>query len=1217
MAGAATATVGILTKLTGFSDVQKAFGELARGNTNLSQVFRNSSLATSTFGQGIARLQGQVSGLLGVIGRLSPIVGALSIGGFAAAIKSASDWGDQLAITARKVGVTTTQLQEYQHAARLAGVEQGELSLGLRFLTRNVGEAAQGSRAATDNFRRLGVNIRDASGEIKSTDQIFEEVADSISRMGSESRRNAALMELFGRSGVALAPLFEQGAEGIRAAREEAQRLGLVIGDDLIAGAQAANDTFDRFFATLDVAYRRIFISLTPAVAALDDALQRLAPRVQEAAGSFGEWMAEQVTAFADWAESTKLTMGDVGRYFAEFGIIWVSKAFGPWGIAVGLVTAALIELGAEWKRFFAEAGPQAETLGGQMELVMGKVAEAHVTLLAEVGRFYLDMQRTVLEGVGDLAGKIGGWAKETFDQVFGQDATVSLDRAMVRLDDSLASIMARTRTLGGTMGSPFREAAGAMTAASTAAEDLAFGFVGADARAESLAASTGAVSAAVSVLGGHTMAQVRASAEQSAVTARVLNNQRAYKLALEEQTEASKRAEQAETELAKREELRRKEVERLAQTMQVSGRIVLAAHAEEARAIHIKVAAERLFGETVVKSERDAVHAYTMAREALEDHEEAQQRLQRSTDRVFASMKATVQDYFEEIGDRAKNASDAVRGMLDSLTGSIADFFATGKLSFSRFFDAVRHEMAQFFARDLMFSLFGGPQGQSALTGAFGIGLGLGGGGGGAGVGGAGTGGGGFSLGGLFDFLSNPFGLFGGGAGAGGTGGGGGGVISGGVGTDVLSGGGGTDTLTGGGGFLSNILGLKLGQATLGGLLGAGLSGFVGGQFLNTLIGGNTTGGGIGGGIGAIAGSFLPIPGGSFIGGAIGSVIGGLFGGKKKPPSMEASTKLDPFGGTVTGTGAYHGAAASSAKELGNAFLTAFNAVIQALGGSLFKSFKGPAIGAKGGKFFMQPNGELVGDEGRVYFDSAEEAIAAAVRTALQRGRSINAIRGINGKVLATLFKSLDRGIDEAISDALFAKQLLGIGGDPLQQQIALLERTFVDQGVRALQLDLPLQKVVQGYASARKQFENEQLSFMNAQIRAFGPGSPGAAAVETQIRNALQDLDTVSELKTRIQKRWASIEASERDEDATGTMVRPMRHGGTIMAQSPTLILAGEAGAERIDVTPARTSRAVQGGSVQVTFAGPAILDDLSMARFLAKLDQAQRRRERRVYG
>lgn len=67
-------------------------------------------------------------------------------------------------------------------------------------------------------LRKLGISSLDSAGALKAEGELFLELRDRISAMGSASERSAALVEVFGRAGRTLAPAFALS-------REEFQRL--------------------------------------------------------------------------------------------------------------------------------------------------------------------------------------------------------------------------------------------------------------------------------------------------------------------------------------------------------------------------------------------------------------------------------------------------------------------------------------------------------------------------------------------------------------------------------------------------------------------------------------------------------------------------------------------------------------------------------------------------------------------------------------------------------------------------------------------------------------------------------------------------------------------------------------------------------------------------------------------------------------------------------
>jgi lambda family phage tail tape measure protein len=1451
----AVATVGILTKIQGFGEVQKVFQDLSRGNLSLTNSFRTSGLASTQFGIGMTRLAGDASRLLGILGTFSPILGALSVVGFVHAVKSAEEFGDQLAITANKLGVTTTVLQEFQHVAKLTGVEQGELTTGLRFLTRNMGEAAQGSKAATENFRRLGVNVFDASGKVKSTEVVFQELADGIMKMGSEAERNAALMEIFGRSGVALAPLFEQGGEAIKNMREEAHRLGLILDENLIRGAQAANDTFDRLTATIDIAYKRIFISLSPAVAQLDATIQRLSPRLQEWAGTMGTTVGKALVDFFEDTDKAQKKLEEFLRIGEEGAFVALATRFGVIGTAIALVGVALNELRTLWLDIL-------KAMGAENDNFLVQLQKFGVTAMAILKDLSLAFDTMLLKGIAAGFEGIG----DAFDKLFVDDTNITnTGRAMVDLEDATTNLVGSFAGLGQAAGPSARlaawqasakTAADAATALQTETSAAARELVRLERGLGPVAAATAGAGAAVETLSVSVRSNTTTFTSAEAVQHQVAGAQLKMAAATAAQEEATKLSTKAAEDAVKVGETHKKLLKDITHELLTGARVDAETASERLRTTERLRNAEERYGVAIRIAGEDRVHASQIGQRAIAGTIAAQEALGRSSGMVFAKMNTAMVDYFRDLGDKAKNSAKAVTAVMDSMVDTIARFLETGKLSFKSFFDSIKHEFAQLAAKNLVFSMFGGGPGApggggtggniltSLLSGLAGL---IGGGGaanaggntnagtGGGTGGGAPTGGGGGFLGGLGDIFRGVGNIFSSGVSAGGgtvtgsglPGGTFGGPGAGGVpfsggfnsgfnpitafqnisnfGFGGSSGGpnvGGSGVSSGspfGGGGLMGFGGPGLldpggfSMANLGADFGAGMTGMLIGNLLGSMFGTPGAGGigsTIGGAVGGIAGSFFG-PVGSFVGSTLGSLVGGLFGGEARPPAVEAGAIIDALGGRVGEVETGSGGSKAQGKELAQGFLDVFNQTVAALGGNVTGSYVAPSLGIVGGKFFIQPSGDIhAGNEGRLQFDTAEEAIGKAVQIAIARGKSTHRLTGISGKVLSTFGGSLDRGLDQALSDALFAKQFFAPEGNPitgdLLKQIKTFEEGFVDMGVRALSLKLPVNKVIDQYRDARIAFvENAQRG--KELQKTDDLDETEKKLVDTSFAQELKTLDTAGQLLAQIKMRFALFDTPKADASSpspppvvpkrTGTgharelatggsfianrptsvlvgehgvervdvtplrrrtphrtqpdprkplsenltaalgVMRPMidggsttsmkgggtffvsrpttfmtgesgsekievtplrgklataavlamrrgaqeegtasrpfatggkmltqrptrimagergveqvdvtpmraafrqfATGGSFIAQSPTVILAGESGSERVDVTPMRTGAAQRGGDVNVTFSGPAVIDDLSMSRFLRQVDRGLRARERRLYG
>jgi hypothetical protein len=124
---------------------------------------------------------------------------------------------------------TPEQLSAISFAAKRFGVDSAQLSLGIRTLSKNL---VSNNEAA----KSLGIQYRDANGQLLPTVDILNNLADRYKALPSKIEQNAFAMTAFGRAGKNMAPLLNLGSEGIKQLGLTAQELGMIMsGKDLEA----------------------------------------------------------------------------------------------------------------------------------------------------------------------------------------------------------------------------------------------------------------------------------------------------------------------------------------------------------------------------------------------------------------------------------------------------------------------------------------------------------------------------------------------------------------------------------------------------------------------------------------------------------------------------------------------------------------------------------------------------------------------------------------------------------------------------------------------------------------------------------------------------------------------------------------------------------------------------------------------------------------------
>lgn len=155
--------------------------------------------------------------------------------------KEVLEFGGNIEFMANQLGVSTDFLQKFRYAAGQFSVGTEEAQTGLGKFTRSIGEAANGNKKLIDLFDSLGVKVRDAGGNVRSTEAVYGDFANAIAKVDNPAQRVADTMAAFGRGAIGLAPLLAQGAEGFKSLASAAEYLGVVISPEMIERSEEIN----------------------------------------------------------------------------------------------------------------------------------------------------------------------------------------------------------------------------------------------------------------------------------------------------------------------------------------------------------------------------------------------------------------------------------------------------------------------------------------------------------------------------------------------------------------------------------------------------------------------------------------------------------------------------------------------------------------------------------------------------------------------------------------------------------------------------------------------------------------------------------------------------------------------------------------------------------------------------------------------------------------
>ena len=226
------------------------------------------------------------------------------------AISAADDIGDM----SEMIGLAASEFQGLAAIAKEAGIEQEALAKSFMIFNRGLGDAARGTGSAKDALKAMGIAIKDSAGNLRSSQDIFYDVADALQKYKTEAERASLLNDLFGKSGAKLALIFKQNSAGIKEEIERLKSLNQFLGDDLIANADSAEKALNEMDRAVKVLSDSFVLKLAPAIALVANEMTRLISGAGTKIPSPGEF--QKMSMAEKWKHMP--SPGDINKMMRE-----------------------------------------------------------------------------------------------------------------------------------------------------------------------------------------------------------------------------------------------------------------------------------------------------------------------------------------------------------------------------------------------------------------------------------------------------------------------------------------------------------------------------------------------------------------------------------------------------------------------------------------------------------------------------------------------------------------------------------------------------------------------------------------------------------------------------------------------------------------------------------------------------------------------------------
>lgn len=222
----------IITTESKLGNFKKQLREVGNANLKaLSQGFAEAGSKIESAGQSLKGLSIAAAGVVASLGAVSYKAGVAA---------------DDLNTMSKVTGIGTNELQKFGYAADLVDVSVETIANANKKLAKQAYSAANGSKSQAEAFESLGINVTDANGNLRDSEDIFQDTITALGKMTNETERDAVAQKLMGKSASELNPLIEDGGKTYQMVAETLKKYDLdYVDQETLDKANQFNDELD------------------------------------------------------------------------------------------------------------------------------------------------------------------------------------------------------------------------------------------------------------------------------------------------------------------------------------------------------------------------------------------------------------------------------------------------------------------------------------------------------------------------------------------------------------------------------------------------------------------------------------------------------------------------------------------------------------------------------------------------------------------------------------------------------------------------------------------------------------------------------------------------------------------------------------------------------------------------------------------------------------
>lgn len=258
-------------------EIFKLFGSILidsdEADKSLAKTDKSAASVASTLGKGVATAGKWAAGIATAAAGAGAAINGL--------INDTADYADTIDKSSFRSSLGAENLQRLKYAAEQSGASLETVEKSAKKVNDRLAEVSEGNTKTIEMFDKLGVAVYDADGQIRSTDDVYNDTMLKLADMGDTAKATAIGTDLFGKAFVDLKPMLAAGSDGITGLMDNADKLGIVMSQDAVTAGVVYGDTIADVKAALSGAARSIGSAVLPVFQRFADKLITYIPKIE------------------------------------------------------------------------------------------------------------------------------------------------------------------------------------------------------------------------------------------------------------------------------------------------------------------------------------------------------------------------------------------------------------------------------------------------------------------------------------------------------------------------------------------------------------------------------------------------------------------------------------------------------------------------------------------------------------------------------------------------------------------------------------------------------------------------------------------------------------------------------------------------------------------------------------------------------------------------